>query len=403
MHKRGVRKCRRERLFSIKKEAVMIIQSLKRSTLFAAALSLAGVGYSADVKWYDAVTIGGHVQASYNANLSKSLPQTNQLRGYDSHVNTFSLNQFQLKIGKALAGDDKYGFGAKLLMGRDAGVIKSFDSSNTTTGAKDFDVQEAYGLFKCPWTGTVMTAGKFVTSMGIEVIESPANNQVSPGLLFFNGMPYTHTGLKGNYALNDRLNFTAGVVNGWDYEQDNNDGKTIIWQVATTPMAGAFVNFQGTYGPEKNTETAGPPPVNGNGSKRSALDLTLGTTVKNITLMGEALYGQDSNVRPLGGTKTGDVHWSGYGLWIGTSLSSYLNPSARFEIFEDNNGADKLGRGKNNTAKTLTLTNKFKVTDNAFTRLEYRHDFSNEAVYTRNNGSNVRTQNTIGIDWVVTF
>jgi hypothetical protein len=374
---------------------------MRRSTQQVGCLvSLAVMAISstsfADTKWYDAVAINGHVQASYVGNLSKSPPQVNNLRNYDQETNSFNINQAQLKIAKPL-GEDKYGFMIKTLMGRDVRVIKSVG-----TGDVDFDLQEAYATFACPLLkGVSYTAGKFVTSFGMEVIESPVNAQISPGFLFFYGMPFTHTGLKANYVLNDKLNMTAGVVNGWDTAADNNPGKTIIWQFATIPMSGSYLNLQGSYGPEL---------LANNDSKRTALDITAGTSISKLSLGVEGLWGQDSNVT---GGDSATTHWTGVGVWLGAGLQQYINPSIRFEVFDDSNGAGRLDTGApyaapvttglNSIAKNITVTNKFKMTDNAFMRVEYRHDFASEAIFSRDDGTGVTTQNTIGLDWVVTF
>ena len=77
--------------------------------------------------------------------------------------------------------------------------------------------------------------------------------------MFFAAEPITHTGVnKANYTFNSMVvNATIGVVNGWDGlsanqgSPDVNSGKTIIWQVATTPTKQTTWSFDGTYGKEQ--------------------------------------------------------------------------------------------------------------------------------------------------------
>lgn len=347
-------------------------------------------------KWYDTTTIGGFVQGSYVGNLSKDTPQTNQLRVYDSN-NGFNLNQAQLHMAKPV-GDDGYGFNVKFLGGHDAQLIHSTGLGNTvaggTTVSESFDVEEANLTFAIPKVkGLTFTGGKFVTACGVEVIESPLNLMISPGFLFFYGMPFTHTGAKLAYTVNDKLSVMAGVVNGWDNVTDNNPGKTVIWQIAATPFKGVSASVQGSYGPEL---------LANNISKRIHTDIVLGYTgINNLTLNAEYLWSQDSNV---GGTpNSGTTPWQGAGLWAGYTLNNYVNPGARFEIFNDQHNANRLGSGVNQTAKNITVNNKFITSKNTFARVEYRHDWSNRAPFTRDDGSLVRNQNTIGLDWVVTF
>jgi hypothetical protein len=358
-----------------------------------------------DDKWYDAIAIGGHVQGSYVAALGKDIPQTNQLHVYDAN-NGFNLNQAQLRIGKPVA-EDGYGFGIKLMTGNDAEAIHS--TGLGLDGADAFDLQEAY-VNMAPTKGLTITGGKFVTTAGVEVIESPLNLTIEPGLLFFYGLPFTHTGLKAGYALGDRISLMAGVVNGWDQVQDVNPGKTMIFQVATTPFKAFTANITGSYGPELygTPSSVGGVPASGNYniSKRSHLDLVLGFTgIEKLTLNAEALWGQDTNV---GGTEdSGVTPWTGFGLWGGLAMSNLLNPGVRFEVFKDESqvtaSANRRLGGLAQTAKSFTLLNKFITSKATFARLQYRYDWSSEASYTRDDGSAVTTQKVISADWVVTF
>jgi hypothetical protein len=365
--------------------------STKTWCMFVAGLVvMAGASVqAAEGNWYDAIAIGGHVQGSYVTALGKDTPQTNQLRVYDAN-NGFNINQAQIRIGKPV-GDDNYGFGIKLLAGNDA---ESIHSNGLGTATDSFDLQEAYVNMAVPAVkGLTFTGGKFVTTAGVEVIESPLNLTIEPGLLFFYGLPFTHTGVKAGYTVNDMISVMAGVVNGWDQVQDTNAGKTMIFQVATTPMKALTANFTGSYGPELLTI---------NKSKRTHLDFVLGYTgIDKLSLNAEALWGQDSNVG--GVDDSGTTPWSGFGLWAGYAASNCINPGVRFEVFKDQHNANRLGSGMNQTAKSFTLLNKFVTSKATFVRLQYRYDWSNEAAYTRDDGTFVSTQKTISADWVVTF
>ena len=76
----------------------------------------------------------------------------------------------------------------------------------------------------------------------------------------------------------------------------------------------------------------------------------------------------------------------------------------RFEVFNDQGGANRLGNGVNETMKEVTATHKFQLAKNMFTRLEYRHDWSNQGVFSLHNpGQTGSNQNTISADYYVTF
>jgi hypothetical protein len=352
-------------------------------------------------KWYDSTSINGYIQGSYVGNLSKDTPQTNQLRAFDPNLG-FGLPQAQLKISKPVA-DDSAGFVLKFLTGTNAGVIHSAGGGTDT----NFDLEEANMTFNVPKVkGLTFTGGKFVTSCGVEVIESPSNLMIEPGLLFLYGMPFTHTGAKLGYTVNDKLSLSAGVVNGWDQVTDGNSGKTIIWQASVTPpVKGLSASFQGSYGPELFSAGASPtvlPSGNPNISKREHIDVVVNYAgIDKLSLNAEYLWGQDTNTGGVANSAT--TPWSGGGLWATYAYSDYVNPGIRFEVFRDQNGANRLGTGVNQTAKDIALVNKFVINKNTAVRVEYRHDFSNAAAFTRNDGSGVRNQNTISADWVVTF
>jgi hypothetical protein len=371
----------------------MLGRKLLSSGVALGLLAAYSIPSHADDKWYDAIAIGGHVQGSYVAALGKDVPQTNQLHVYDAN-NGFNLNQAQLRIGKPVA-EDGYGFGIKLLTGNDA---ESIHSNGLGVASDAFDLQEAY-VNMAPAKGLTITGGKFVTTAGVEVIESPLNLAIEPGLLFFYGLPFTHTGLKAGYTVNDKISVMAGVVNGWDQVQDINPGKTVIFQVATTPLKAFTANLTGSYGSELS--------AGNNASKRSHLDFVLGYSgIEKLALNAEVLWGQDTNV---GGTEdSGVTPFSGIGLWAGYSASNWLNPGLRFEIFKDESqvtaSANRRLGGPAQTAKSLTLVNKFITSKATFARLQYRHDWSTEGVYTLSEpGRTGTTQNVISADWVVTF
>src|SRR5436309_5327290 len=86
------------------------------------------------------------------------------------------------------------------------------------------DLEEAYGAYKVPLgSGLTVKAGKFVTLLGYEVIESPNNLNFSRSFLFGLAIPFTHVGALLSYSPTERLTVTAGPVVGWDVAKDNND------------------------------------------------------------------------------------------------------------------------------------------------------------------------------------
>jgi hypothetical protein len=346
-------------------------------------------------KWYDTIGLSGYLQGSYVGNFEDSTKNTtNQGRQFDTSGNSFSLNTFLLQIAKPVGDSDHYGFTVRLRTGQDA-------SSLTTTS--QLFVQEAYATYAATSKLSII-GGKFVTMEGFEGADTVNNPNFSEGLLFFAAEPITHTGVKANYTFNSIVNATLGVVNGWDALPGNqgapdiNTGKTIIWQVATTPTKQTSWSFEGTYGKEQ------PYPSH---SQRLSLDTVAGyNPTDKLSLNVQGNWGEDTNY--AGGT-SGTSHWVGAGLWASYATTSKDTEVLRFEVMNDENNANRFGAPvfadgtTNQTVKEFTLTHKHMWTSALGTRLEYRHDWSNEAYFVRSDGSGVRNQNTISADWFVTF
>jgi putative OmpL-like beta-barrel porin-2 len=382
----------------------------KRRMVVQGLICAVGVGTAyADApapKWYDTYSVGGYIEGSYVGNLNDPSTKTNTDRIFDQESNSFNLNMFHLNFSKPM-GDDNYAFTGKIHSGRDARVIKSAGTPSTPTNP-DFDIEEAYVTVAVPkMKQLTFTGGKFVTLEGVEIIEAPANPNFSEGLLFGFAEPFTHTGLKANYAFNDKYNATVGVVNGWDTEADANDGKTIIWQTSANPIKMLTWTFEGSYGPEASTD---------NRSERTSLDTVVNANVTDkLSLWFQGNWGQDTNLVRSGSgvtnvvTGTGaigpsTVRWSGLGTWAQYAVNSWLTEALRFEVFDDQGGANRLGNGVNETMKEFTWTNKFQIAKNVFTRLEYRHDWSNQGVFNLHApGQTGTNQNTISMDYYVQF
>jgi hypothetical protein len=108
-----------------------------------------------------------------------------------------------------------------LTAGKDANYIHSFTGSIPTD---NFDVTAAFAQYAIgDWTYQL---GKFGTLVGVEVVDSTANTNISRSMGF--GLyPYTHTGVRATKALSDTSNFIIGINNGWDQVKDANTQKTV--------------------------------------------------------------------------------------------------------------------------------------------------------------------------------
>jgi hypothetical protein len=310
---------------------------------------------------YPITTITGFVEAAYHVSLDDSgnagiLP----LHAYDT-ANGFQLHTAHLQL-KHQATEH-----VMAQIEFEAGSDAAFNNgSHFTSSPQLFDVLEAFASYSND--GFTLTAGKFVTYEGIEVVPGPSNPTITRGLLYTWAEPITHVGAKLHYATGP-VDLGVGVVNGWDtngvvFTGDNNDQKTFIFRAAITPVPQFFAALSGSYGVE-NT-------VPGNANPRLSLDLT-GAVIPSdtVTINFQGNYGSEKGT---GGS------WLGFGVQPLIKFGA-ASLGARLEYF-----ADKLsirtallpGTDVNFVDFTVTPGYTF---DNAFTlRAEFRYDTASEAV-----------------------
>ncbi len=352
------------------------------------------------------VHIHGLVDATYEYNLNHpglaSSDRTNQYRAFYTEANGFDLSQLNLHIDRTVEGG--VGFVTDINFGRTAEVLSTATrySNSSSQSSEEVDPTQAYATYTIPvGTGINLSAGKFVTLLGAEVIKTynNLNYNESESLIFTEGIPFTHTGLRANYAFNDKIGLTMGVNNGWDDVADNNDGKSLEGELALTPTAAWSILINGMYGPEQ---------TNHGNSKRGVIDpvVTWKTPLTGVTLASEYMYAHEDNpvsVTPLPtGANEGinpllllpgcpintcvrhGVDWQGAAGYIVYDLNDKIELAARGEYFRDSDG---VRTGIRQTLGEVTLTLNYKIANGLLWRLEYRHDESNASPFYTNRGT----------------
>lgn len=351
------------------------------------------------------VHIHGLVDATYEYNLNHpgldSGSRVNQYREFDTDANGFELTQFQLHIDRTV--ENGLGFVADINFGKTAEILSTATRyTSGTESTNQVDPTQAYATYTIPvGSGISLSAGKFVTLMGAEVISTynNLNYNESRGLLFTLGEPLTHTGVRAAYTFNDKIALTMGVNNGWDDPDDNNDGKSVEGELALTPTAAWSILLNGMYGPEQ---------LNHGNSKRGAIDpvVTWKTPYTPITLVGEYIYAHEDNPVAVTPLPTGPneginpllllpgcpitkcvrhgVDWQGAAGYIIYDLNDKIELVGRGEYFRDSDG---VRTGIRQSLGEVTLTLNYKIASGLLWRLEYRHDESNASPFYTNRGT----------------
>lgn len=323
--------------------------------------------------------VGGFVEIAYHRNLSAP----HQIDPVGMHVyDTAAANSFVLHAAHVTLNHsftDAVSATLELEGGVDAAYTNgsSVYPGNTVSG-NWFDFQEAYAQLKK--SGFTVTAGRFATYAGIEVMKGPLNPTITRGYLYGFAEAFTHTGAKVHYSAGP-VDIGVGVVNGWDHIVDVNDRKTLIWRVGVTPADMFWAALSGSWGAEQPRALDAADPNN-----RLSVDLT-GAVIpsETITVNFQGNYGKESHAA-LDGT---GAQWMGAGLQPVLHFGD-ASIGARVEWFQDDGGArtaplvadakPKVSYMNYTVAPGYTFDGGFTV------RAELRMDTANKAVFARDGG-----------------
>lgn len=335
----------------------------------------------------DKLSITGYIDASYN-HLSGSGRFANPdgtaggfNRVFDRRRNSGILHNVDLTA----AFLPKQGFGGmvNLNYGDDADVFGAADTDLTDR----YDVQAAHFYFADGGLTTI--AGKYVTLAGAEVIKSPNDVNFSRSILFGYAIPFTHTGVRFSYALTDKVALYAGVNNGWDVFEDNNQHETLEL-AASLALSDAFTLFVDGY----SGKEAGSTGIDGT---RNLLDIvaTYNATDKLSLVLNADIASQEDAI--AAGT---DASWWGAAGYVNYKFTDQWRVSLRGEYFDDDDG---YRTGVIQKWKETTLTLAYLPTDSLELRGEVRRDWSNVNAFLDTDGSIDDSQYSVGLEVLYKF
>jgi hypothetical protein len=314
-------------------------------------------------------------------------------RVFDSQNNSFGLHQFGLTAGRQA----KEGFGGlvNLTVGSDAQVIHSFPEN---AGGSMFDVTQAYMQYA---TGPLtVIAGKYATMHGTEVIASTGNTNFSRSILF-GAVPFTHTGVRATWALNDKVSLMGGVNNGWDQLSDANRGKTLELGATLNPIKPLTISVSGMSGTE-SAVAPGTPAIGGAQGRRTSLNAVASYIITDPLSVGaEVLNVSQDNV--AGGT----AKYSGGAVYVTYMFMRGLRGVLRLESFDDKNGFHFAPGGALANSETkyreATATVSYLMSDNFEARGEVRRDRASNSVFVDSDGSTSKNLMTVAIQGLYKF
>jgi hypothetical protein len=291
---------------------------------------------------------------------------------FDRFHDQFTVNGFHLAAEKA-AATDKWDAGVRfdIVLGQDAEVLHS---TGFAVGAHG-DVTQLYVTLNVP-NGPRFKFGKFVTLMGLEVIESVANPVWSEGLQFVYVENFTATGLEVGFTLSDKADLQLRVSNGWD-RVSGSDHKDFMARLGLNPTAKTSIGVLGYFGAQEDGEDA----------TRMGFEVLVNQKFgSSASLWIQGDYGVEEANAALA-DPTQDATWMALGAWLAFDASPKLGVAFRLDYLNDHNGFRTSGAyglpggGPEHNLWSATGNLNIKRWPNTFVRPEVRYDHSNLAVF----------------------
>ncbi len=329
------------------------------------------------------LSVSGFVDTYFSKNFNQPGSRTNKLRNFDISENQFVLGLTEIAMQKKA---EPVGFRLDANFGNTNDVVQTGSGSATLPF-----LQQAYLTAVLPiGDGVTVDAGKFVTHMGYEVIESKDNWNYSRSLLFAWAVPYYHTGIRLAYPVASNLVATLHVVNGWNSVIENNNFKSLGVTLNYTPVSSTNLILNVIDGVEQ-------PDLSISGKKKVFDLIAIHQLTESFSLALNVDYGDE---RTAGGLAI----WRGAAIYGRFRIDAQSAIALRGEILDDPMGyATGTGIGKLDV-KEITGTIEHKFSDVLLIRGEARYDFSNASVFDGEVLANsTNNQATVLIGIVATF
>jgi hypothetical protein len=386
------------------------------------------------------IKLSGYVDAGYAYNFTGSAnnngvgqSQVNGRFGSDTaQRGDFNLYAVKIALEKALTSENKAqaGFRTDVMIGEDASYFinrTAGATSNTNNNSNSLFLEQAYVSIRAPvGNGWDFKVGKFVSILGYEVMERPANMNTTFGLLF-NVMPLYYTGVLSSYKFDDYLDGKLGVVNGSN--SDNNtttdpnvgDGVALLAALNVTAPGGNANwsnNFQYSTANDNNTSTGvGESSIypaskdnpragqDGNATAYTVIYNSWGNWAPKFA-NDKLLFAFNTLLGNTSGSASGaaiNSCWYGAGAYAKYQFNDWFSLSSRGEYLGSNNAfafgnqgaAGTVGTGTRHvTGDNLweyTITAGFNVIDNLLIRAEYRLDWGSN-IYSTSSGASEGSQ-----------
>ena len=317
-----------------------------------------------------ATTFSGSLDLYYRYNFANPPGSFNNFTSFTNSQNSFELGMATIRADHSWS---KAGVTVELGFGR---------------RAQEFSYNEAYqgGIVGAPPTPYFslanvvqafvyynitdkikLTAGKWGTHIGYEVVDAALNRNYSMSYMFSYG-PFYNMGLKADVSLGGKSAFMIGVSNPTDNSTTMSTAKMVIAQFSTaTPNSNwkFYLNYQGG--------------TLNDSSSLNQFDLVLTGTISPKFSVG---FNATDQVRKVSSTST---NWGGAALYLNWDPSSLFGLTLRSEYFGDTDDVVTPG-----SFTEFTLTGQFHLGKLTFMP-ELRLDDSKNSAFFKHDGTSTGT------------
>lgn len=306
------------------------------------------------------VTVGAWANAGVTYNASAPDTKFNGPVTFGDRSSEFQLNQLNLFVQRAVeTSGDKWDFGGRFdfMFGTDSVFTQAYGvpAYDVNTWQRlnrsnwdlhmlrgqnrfyDIAFPQAYAEINAPiGNGLNIKIGHFYTPIGYETVPAPDNFFYTHAYTMQYGEPFTHTGILGNYAVDDNWSVMGGVVTGsatggwdggWNKQLGNWNG--IAGATWTSTDKNTSLNVSGTYGgtSEHSSQSWGMYSIVG---KQNFTD--------KLHLMVQHDHGYANGITLDGITSDTNAEWYGINTHLTYDVQDNLSVGLRGEWFRDQAG-----------------------------------------------------------------
>lgn len=312
----------------------------------------------------------GFAASSYNLDFPKPANSRNPVRGYALDDRKLKLDGLNLDFEYGLTGDNQVGFRLDTVLGGSYPRIDSasglFRDPYTGYSNTDFDIRQAFMRYSVD-SNLSIDAGKFATHVGYEIMPGvDGKNAHGTPAYGYTFNPYTHTGVRVNYTVNDEVSLIGMVVLGADNFQDTNRSVSFGGQVNWHPTSDFSLIFNVLDGPERAYNDR---------DRRRYYDIVANyKVIPEVNLGLHAFTSTEEGLAALNGTA-----WvNGFSLYVQAQLSEQFWLNLRQEFYNDPFG---IRSGNPAHIRAFTITPEYRITPDWAVRLDIRFDKSTTPIF----------------------